>query len=37
MIELAWSIEPRLHGNGYATETATAADRRGRASSNSRR
>jgi ribosomal-protein-alanine N-acetyltransferase len=25
MIELAWSIEPRLHGNGYATEMAKAA------------
>lgn len=25
MIEIAWSIEPDLHGNGYATEMATAA------------
>jgi RimJ/RimL family protein N-acetyltransferase len=25
MVEIAWSIEPRLHGNGYATEMATAA------------
>jgi len=25
MVELAWSVEPRLHGNGYATEMATAA------------
>ncbi|MFL5833957.1 MAG: GNAT family N-acetyltransferase [Solirubrobacterales bacterium] len=25
MVELAWSIEPPLHGNGYATEMATAA------------
>jgi RimJ/RimL family protein N-acetyltransferase len=25
MVELAWSIEPGLHGNGYATEMATAA------------
>jgi [ribosomal protein S5]-alanine N-acetyltransferase len=25
MIELAWSIEPRLHGNGYATEMANEA------------
>lgn len=25
MIELAWSIEPRLHGQGYATEMAMAA------------
>lgn len=24
-VELAWSVEPRLHGNGYATEMATAA------------
>jgi RimJ/RimL family protein N-acetyltransferase len=24
-IELAWSIEPHLHGNGYATEMAEAA------------
>ena len=25
MVELAWSVEPRLHGNGYATEMAEAA------------
>jgi RimJ/RimL family protein N-acetyltransferase len=25
MVELAWSVEPRLHGNGYATEMANAA------------
>lgn len=25
MIELAWSVEPSLHGNGYATEMAKAA------------
>lgn len=25
MVELAWSVEPRLHGNGYATEMAIAA------------
>jgi RimJ/RimL family protein N-acetyltransferase len=25
MVELAWSVEPRLHGNGYATEMALAA------------
>lgn len=25
MIELAWSIEPRLHNRGYATEAAEAA------------
>jgi RimJ/RimL family protein N-acetyltransferase len=25
MVELAWSIEPQLHNNGYATETAKAA------------
>jgi len=25
MVELAWSIEPHLHGNGYATEMAEAA------------
>ncbi|TMK56026.1 MAG: GNAT family N-acetyltransferase [Actinobacteria bacterium] len=25
MVELAWSIEPPLHGNGYATEMAEAA------------
>jgi RimJ/RimL family protein N-acetyltransferase len=25
MIELAWSIEPALHGRGYATEMAEAA------------
>jgi RimJ/RimL family protein N-acetyltransferase len=25
MVELAWSIEPRLHGKGYATEMAIAA------------
>ncbi len=25
MIEVAWSVEPTLHGNGYATEMATAA------------
>jgi len=24
-VELAWSIEPRLHNRGYATETAEAA------------
>lgn len=24
-VELPWSIEPRLHGNGLATEAATAA------------
>ncbi|HEY6730737.1 MAG TPA: GNAT family N-acetyltransferase [Solirubrobacterales bacterium] len=24
-IELPWSIEPQLHGSGYATEAATAA------------
>jgi [ribosomal protein S5]-alanine N-acetyltransferase len=25
MVELAWSVEPRLHGNGYATEMASEA------------
>ena len=25
MVELAWSVEPELHGNGYATEMAEAA------------
>jgi RimJ/RimL family protein N-acetyltransferase len=25
MVELAWSVEPRLHGNGYATEMAKGA------------
>lgn len=25
MVEIAWSVEPHLHGNGYATEMATAA------------
>jgi RimJ/RimL family protein N-acetyltransferase len=25
MVELAWSVEPRLHGNGYATEMANEA------------
>jgi RimJ/RimL family protein N-acetyltransferase len=25
MVELAWSVEPRLHGKGYATEMADAA------------
>ncbi|HET9197408.1 MAG TPA: GNAT family N-acetyltransferase [Solirubrobacterales bacterium] len=25
MVELAWSVEPRLHGNGYATEMAGEA------------
>lgn len=25
MVELAWSVEPRLHGKGYATEMAQAA------------
>jgi RimJ/RimL family protein N-acetyltransferase len=25
MVELAWSIEPHLHGSGYATETAKVA------------
>ena len=25
MVELAWSVEPHLHGNGYATEMAEAA------------
>jgi len=25
MVELAWSIEPQLHGSGYATEMADAA------------
>jgi [ribosomal protein S5]-alanine N-acetyltransferase len=25
MVELAWSVEPNLHNNGYATETAEAA------------
>jgi RimJ/RimL family protein N-acetyltransferase len=25
MVELAWSIEPHLHGSGYATEMAEAA------------
>jgi RimJ/RimL family protein N-acetyltransferase len=25
MVELAWSVEPDLHGNGYATEMAGAA------------
>jgi ribosomal-protein-alanine N-acetyltransferase len=25
MVELAWSVEPRLHGNGYATEMARSA------------
>ncbi len=30
MVELAWSIEPRLHGNGYATEMARAAIGRAR-------
>lgn len=25
MVELAWSIEPHLHGNGYATEMANEA------------
>jgi len=25
MVELAWSVEPHLHNNGYATETANAA------------
>jgi [ribosomal protein S5]-alanine N-acetyltransferase len=25
MVELAWSVEPRLHGNGYATEMARTA------------
>jgi len=30
MVELAWSIEPRLHGQGYATEMAAAAVERAR-------
>ncbi|HYQ78437.1 MAG TPA: GNAT family N-acetyltransferase [Solirubrobacterales bacterium] len=30
MVELAWSVEPRLHGNGYATEMASAAIERAR-------
>jgi RimJ/RimL family protein N-acetyltransferase len=30
MVELAWSIEPRLHNRGYATETAEAAIARAR-------
>jgi RimJ/RimL family protein N-acetyltransferase len=30
MIELAWSVEPRLHGQGYATEMAGAAIERAR-------
>ncbi|HET8955718.1 MAG TPA: GNAT family N-acetyltransferase [Solirubrobacterales bacterium] len=30
MVELAWSVEPRLHGKGYATEMATAAVERAR-------
>jgi RimJ/RimL family protein N-acetyltransferase len=25
IVELAWSVEPHLHGNGYATEMAGAA------------
>jgi len=25
MVELAWSVEPHLHGNGYATEMADEA------------
>ena len=25
MVELAWSVEPHLHGSGYATEMASAA------------
>lgn len=25
MVELAWSVEPCLHGKGYATEMAAAA------------
>lgn len=29
-IELAWSVEPRLHGQGYATEMAEAAIERAR-------
>jgi len=30
MVELAWSVEPSLHGNGYATEMARAAIERAR-------
>jgi [ribosomal protein S5]-alanine N-acetyltransferase len=30
MVEIAWSIEPRLHGKGYATEMAIAATERAR-------
>lgn len=30
MVELAWSVEPRLHGRGYATEMAAAAVERAR-------
>ena len=30
MVELAWSVEPHLHGNGYATEMAEAAINRAR-------
>jgi RimJ/RimL family protein N-acetyltransferase len=30
MVELAWSVEPHLHGRGYATEMAGAAIERAR-------
>jgi RimJ/RimL family protein N-acetyltransferase len=30
MVELAWSVEPHLHGQGYATEMAAVAVKRAR-------